>query len=88
MSSIKSEPFENQLANKNDTFQQELISNNGKTTLQKNSSASSTSVDPTDVEKTILELCKQNTDGITDQIIQNAIPNIGHSGHFAPHGGV
>jgi DNA-directed RNA polymerase III subunit RPC6 len=65
--------------NKNESFQQELISNNGKTTLQKslnNSLTSSSTTDPTDVEKIILELCKQNTDGITDQIIQNAIPNI------------
>ena len=79
MSSIKSEPLENQTVNKNESFQQELISNNGKTTLQKslnNSLTSSSTTDPTDVEKIILELCKQNTDGITDQIIQNAIPNI------------
>jgi DNA-directed RNA polymerase III subunit RPC6 len=79
MSSIKSEPLENQTVNKNESFQQELISNNGKTTLQKslnNSLTSSSTIDPTDVEKIILELCKQNTDGITDQIIQNAIPNI------------
>lgn len=92
MSSIKSEPVENQTAS-NDTFQQELISSNGKTTIKtaklpisnkstesasfhNSTEPSSPNTDPTDVEKIILELCKQHPDGISDQILQNGIPNI------------
>jgi DNA-directed RNA polymerase III subunit RPC6 len=78
MNPIKSEPMDTQSSSKTETFQQELVTTNGKSTLITTSKqlTTLTSTDPTDIEKHIYELCKQHPEGITDQILQNGMPNI------------
>ena len=82
MNSIKSEPIDpNHVPFQNSDAQSEMKISNIKTaklptTSQFSESSNIMPTDPTNIEKNILELCKQHPDGITDHILQNGIPNI------------